>query len=366
MPNKLFYPTGNVPTENGVEILWSEGVFSSKGSGVMVKFRCPAKKFLGDECPLTGLVQARRALKQGRNFRALHTDCYRKVRRRTDCESLIKVYRPRRFDELPLPKGTKVLYHIRHPQNTHMVGIECRGCFKDTGQIKYIQDSTINHYVNGGQWWDELCSECVKRRGSVLKINEDRQSKKSETVTLFRSCVVDGMVGVVASTCKCLWFTTMVNAVNNWDIYIEVCPDCQRPSVLPKRLRLLGLLDAPAQPQNGDGQKDVDEKLSQLTEVVRAVISCWSLLRRGDNQDARRVKKVGLADVGSELGINQNTDEEDKNYHNRVRSQLKTRGMKDKFPLFRKTVIDNFEAGHSAEESARAFLKLLSSAKKDA
>jgi hypothetical protein len=356
MPNRLSYPKRNVQTENGGEILWSEGVFLSKDGGLMVGFWCAAKRILSDGCPGKGEAQARRVLKLGRSFRALHADCYRRIRGMANCESVVKVYRPRRTDELLLPKGTKVLYHTRRPENSHLVGIECRGCFKDTGKIKYIQDSTINHYVNGRQNWDELCSDCVRARGSLSKLKEDRVSKKSETVILFRSCraqvEVNGeaveMVGGVASTCKCLWFTTEVNAVNNWDTYLEVCPDCQRPGVLPKRLRFLGLLDAHILPQNGNGRvngSDVDgrrRKRDPLKAVNGKSLEDLnaSILKHYDSLLVN--SRVTLELVAQDLGLGRAGigDGGQKN----VSRLLRRNDVADSFPVYRDRLITSQRA----------------------
>lgn len=179
-----------------------------------------------------------------------------------------------------LPKGSKVLYHTRAQDNGQRVAFECRGCFNRTGELKYATQQSIDRYIKAWvgvlaltqwveardgtlwcqvwryiklmQFWDELCGDCVRERGSLSKNTEDKVSKKSGTVTLF-SYAEGGMVPVVAELCKCLWWTTEVNAVNNWDIYVEVCPYHQRrPREIRARLEFLGLLGT----GDGDAQKN--------------------------------------------------------------------------------------------------------------
>jgi hypothetical protein len=112
---------------------------------------------------------------------------------------------------------------------------------------------------------------------------------------------------------------------------------------------------------------DSDPAFQQFLEVVRAINSRWSVVRDypGRTFD-KRLKMVGLTDVGALLGINQHTQETDKNYRNRVSSQLKTRGVSDGFPAFRKAVIEEVEAGRTVEEAARMMWAQRSIAKKAA
>src|ERR1700755_177290 len=99
------------------------------------------------------------------------------------------------------PRGTKALYHTRDTQQRHKVAIECRGCFAETGERKFVFHLTLRRYTSGlililalVRWqesgdaflwsavyraaglvcfWDELCPDCRAARGSLLKVAAD-------------------------------------------------------------------------------------------------------------------------------------------------------------------------------------------------
>lgn len=294
-------------------------------------------------CPVCG-VERRFKLSQTRqaNFRAMHAVCYRKSRRRVDDEQVgaygsvmhhgisdpdnpakraitcgwcheiwyaepqskeqRKKYAwvcpkcwPRQLThEQLLPRGTKVLFHTRAPNDCHKVAIQCRGCFDATKELKYVQHQSIDRYIKGligvlallqwagrgdatlwaGVWrhikllqfWDELCGDCTAARGSLARNTEDKKSLLSDTVTLF-SQEKNGMVPVLAETCQCVWWTTRVNAVNNWHIYIDVCPSHQRN---PRALAALLKERAAGSAGNGQGAGSAKRPIGRPLNSRRA------------------------------------------------------------------------------------------------
>jgi hypothetical protein len=102
-------------------------------------------------------------------------------------------------------------------------------------------------------------------------------------------------------------------------------------------------------------------------EVVRAVAERWAVVREYPERTLeKRLRKVGLADIGPKLGINQHGQETDKNYRNRVSSQLKTRGVTEAFPALRAAVVEEIKAGRAVEEVARQMWAQRPDAKKSA
>ncbi len=174
---------------------------------------------------------------------------------------------------------------------------------------------------------------------------KDKKSLASETVTLFS--LEDGRgVPVFAADCQHIWFTTRTNATNNWDIYIEVCPTCQRnPRAYRDRLKQLGRAEA------GDPTQE------DLLEDVRAVISDWRSVRNMGRPLPEQYKQVTQARVAALLGLDGvGTTTGDR----KLVARLKRRKVHEMFPhaeswfrAFANTVIEEFEGGADAEDIAQ-------------
>lgn len=202
-PARHKYPTKDIPIgDYGSQALWSK-----YRGGRYVSVKC-------GECREEHPIIASVALKPGRT--GVCKECYRKVL------SSQKKY----THEQMLPKGTKVLWHTRAPGQRHKVGIECRGCFKETGQIKFVGDKQIQNHVKGLLYWDELCSDCVRKRGRSLRKFTTAQTAPSGTVTHFEN-VVNGEVLIVYGNpdkgCGCERWVDRDTAASWWKRYPAVC-----------------------------------------------------------------------------------------------------------------------------------------------
>lgn len=215
MPSNLTYPTEKVTLDNPAEIDWPQ-IFSSKGKGILVPVKCPA-------CRQWHNVRASACLKQ--DFRGLHARCYNEIRKASKTEGLVRKIGGKRIytGDMLLPKGSKVRFDVRRNDDSKQVAFECRGCFNETGQLKYTELSALVKYIKGQVNWRELCEECCRAVGSPWRHTEDKKSKKSETITLF-SQEKDGMIPVLAETCRCIWWTTRENAINNWTFTLIFAP----------------------------------------------------------------------------------------------------------------------------------------------
>ena len=130
------------------------------------------------------------------------------------------------------------------------------------------------------------------------------------------------------------------------DHFPLLCRECRG-----NRSKMLELLQSPV--NNGGWQKS-DEGFGRFLEVVRAVASRWSAVRDYPGRTfEKRLKMVGLADIGPAVGVHQNRQETDKNYRNRVGHALDGRGVTEAFPDFRQAVAEGIERGESCEEVAR-------------
>ncbi len=151
------------------------------------------------------------------------------------------------------PKGTKALYNKRDAGNVYRVAIECRGCFKDTGQLKYVPQSTLYNYIKGiigvlalvgcvhsedqvawcrvwcRVWprlkgllfWDELCSDCRRARGGYKFTGW--KTAPSET-KVFIPEELGGEALILYKECGCERKTNRRNALLNWRKLSELCP----------------------------------------------------------------------------------------------------------------------------------------------
>src|SRR5215213_4790030 len=160
-----------------------------------------------------------------------------------------------RYEPL-LPKGTKALFNVRATGNRHKVGIECRGCFKETQQVKYVWDKHLLSYLHGIigvyallrwqdsgdatlwgvlwlylkriRFWDELCSDCVRKRGRSLSKFTKKLMAPSGTTTDFED-EINGEVLVVYENpqigCECERRVKRDDAISHWKKYPAVCRD---------------------------------------------------------------------------------------------------------------------------------------------
>lgn len=282
MPNRLSYPTENLPTNNGGEVLWSEGIISELGVGAMVSFMCAAKKTFGDDCPGRGRVRASRALRRGRKFRAMHEGCYRKIMGTPDAGKFVTlVAQPFRMYELPLPKGTVALYHTRAPGKSYMVAIKCRVCFDPhENNLKYVRDSSLRLYLKGcamralalvgfaysedkTTWsrvwpliarflfWDERCKDCARKRGSISRFT-GWKTAPSGTKVYFPEDMDDPAL-VIYSLCKCEREVDRNNAINNYDELRAACRT-HAGEFLDRLASIETLSVGNSQAQTGNGQ----------------------------------------------------------------------------------------------------------------
>lgn len=252
--------------------------------------------------------------------------------------------------------------HIRAEDAPHKCAIKCRLCFSETGELKFVDYQQVFRYVSwlilklsyvqlagsGGAtlwrlawqhikvptYWEELCSECVVRRGSTRKFTEDKESKISKTVTLFGSLVVDGMVGTVYETCKCLYFTTEQSARNHWDQRIDVCPYHQtHHRELRARLEFL-------EPQSEGKEKKRKTRSKRaeplttvngksLEDLNAAILTRYDILRVNSLVNLELVAQdAGLGRVGVGDGGQKN-----------VGRLLKRSGVTDSYPVYRDKLI---------------------------
>jgi hypothetical protein len=331
MPNRLIYPEDNVTTENGGLILWKEGVFK-EGEALKVGFLCAARETLGLMCPGRGEVLARRALARGQRFRSLHDSCYRKIMGTPDVSRFVSVVKGGAFrsHELPLPKGSKVLYHTREPGRSYMVAFQCRGCFRpERNNLKFIHDSTLSLYIRGRTNWEELCSDCVRRGGSHNRIRGWRTAP-SGTRAFFPDDI-NAPVRVVYATCKCERQVKRGNAINNYDELTAVCQWHQR-----RPLELLGLLESLGSiktTNSGAMGGRPKEAPTRRRKVVKAIASEWELLENsGKTRDdiSGRLSRTTQLDLAPSLGIDISGDYASVN--KRVSKWFEVCRLKEVFP----------------------------------
>lgn len=269
--------------------------------------------------------------------------------------------------ELMLPKGSNVFFDKREPGNVHGICFQCRCCSKP----KYTDYSNLRRYLKGRMlsvlaligvataedsttwcrvwpyllklnFWDELCSECVEERGNPYKLASDKESLKSATVTLF-SLESDLGVPVFAAECQHIWLTTRINAVNNWHIYIEICPNCQHNSrAFRDRLKELGRIEAN------------DPRPQDILEDVNAVITEWKVVRNPKRSLDEQYRLVTQARVAAQLDLS------GKGFttgDRKLSARLSRRKVPEMFPAAEKwfrafvdTIIEAFETAMSPEK----------------
>jgi len=159
--------------------------------------------------------------------------------------------------EVILPKGTKVFFDLdkRERQggttSTDKVIIECRGCFKETGKLKKVWLSQVTRYMRGQDTWDELCGECVRKRGPLDKLNTDKIAP-SGTITQFGRENEKGEVPIIYKLCGCERWTAKQNGISNWKKWVDTCPAHQRDRA---GLHALLIEQTSHNLENGNGKK---------------------------------------------------------------------------------------------------------------
>jgi hypothetical protein len=106
-----------------------------------------------------------------------------------------------------------------------MVPIECRGCFKQTGQLKLFGFDTIRSYMKGRSKWDELCRECAKMRGPSNKISYRKIGNSTE---FFFPAEMDRPVRIVYGRCRHEREVSRVTVKGNILRWPAICPNCKR------------------------------------------------------------------------------------------------------------------------------------------
>lgn len=368
MPKKHDYLSEDVTLDGGRKVLWTT-LRRTKGVGWEVEVDCLAHP--------RRWVRACDAFKS--DFNAL-------------CRECIREDPPwKRTGELLLPKGTNILFDLRENGEPRRIGLQCRGCFKRTGEVKYVDTSNLYRYIKGRlvcvlamvgvahaedktawcrlwpaldrlYFWDELCSDCVTDRGSLSKHTHDKVSKKSLTVTMFSlEDKETEMVPIVSELCKCLRWAPRDSAMNNWDIYEAICPYHQRrPRALAERLAFLG----PPENWDSNGHKNGrarkpsgrprDDRARQLLAAVNVVAALWQRVRNYNHLPfEKRLGLITQIDLAEGLGI---VGQDDKTKRTQVAQRLKTCSVNNMFPgakswfqSFVKTVAEEIERGSASE-----------------
>lgn len=128
--------------------------------------------------------------------------------------------------EVILPKGTIALFNKPIPvvpasggNPYYKIALRCRSCYPENGEEKYINRSTVRKYMADPvkNYWDELCSECVIKRGPTTRLTTDKVAP-SGTVTQFGRENAAGEVPIVYKLCGHERWTPKANAISNYII----------------------------------------------------------------------------------------------------------------------------------------------------
>lgn len=249
MPKKHDYPTNDdTDRADGGAVYWSRLCRRHIGQEVipswMVLVQCPDKKHPARWVRACDVILP--------DFNTLDRACYREQSPR------------KRKDKITLHKGTVVDFSERDPGNVHLVRIVCRGC----SEPKFTDYSNLQRYIAGNQFWDELCSECVQKRGSVRKFTGWRTAPSGTRV--FIPAEMDGEA-IFKYVCGHERKARRGDAVNNWDVANRVCPTCRRQAIrdLCAQLSSGGAPAANGQ-GNGAGKKPGREALITEAKVREA------------------------------------------------------------------------------------------------
>lgn len=235
MPKKLFYPTKDRVIDSGAVVYWSR-LQPSQRNGWNVPVSCP------NPLHQERLVRASFALKP--SFDGLDRQCY------------IQAPPWKLSGELELPRGTKALLHKRAPTDVKLVAIECRGCFEETRELKFYPLIRLWRYMQGlmgvrvligsaygsekrfwcdiwrhleklhNAFWDELCSDCISKRGSYKKFFGERTAPSGTKIVIPEDINAEALV--IYERCQHVRKTTRRDAMINWRTYGNKCPDCRR------------------------------------------------------------------------------------------------------------------------------------------
>lgn len=330
-PTKYEYPTVDQRLgEDGSEAFWSQR------KGMWVPVKCGA-------CEITRDMLACIVMRPGST--GLHRGCIGLARRRPNSGMY-----PAFTGTLPLPQGTKALLSDRLPGNRHKIGIECRGCFKETGQVKYVLDKQIISYVRwlhgvyaltlwhqAGEttvwlwpylkrffylkrmfYWDELCSDCCRERGSLDRLTTD-QTAESGTVTRFSKVDENGMVEVAYINpefrCGCVRPVKREDAVTHWRKFPIVCRECHNDPI-KYHLKLAAASKIEATSGNGGEQ-------NQITSTENGSKNTWGGERNKYWTDERSDQLLTQYD-----GMLLRIKDKDPNLPEEVKAKLKERGNK--------------------------------------
>jgi hypothetical protein len=316
MGSRLSYPTENWVLDNGGEVLWLEGVFSTpKGGALRVYFLCAARRFLGDGCEGRGEARASHVLRRrGRTFSALHEECYRNILGRPGADRFVTVTKPLSFGEFPLPQGTVAILHKRAPnpgKKFAKIAIKCRGCYDESkDNLKYTNSLNLRLYAKGCvmrglavvgfahtedkttwcrvwphlnrfRYWSELCRECVKKRGSVDRFTGWKTSPSGTKVFFPEDRNAPAQVHY--ALCKCVKEVSRNTAINNYDELAAACRT--HTGELLKQMALNGT----GQKNGGEekGPHDGSRNLKWTPELKADLLARYEdFLRRIKDEDA--------------------------------------------------------------------------------
>jgi hypothetical protein len=332
VPWKYKYPTtAQLVGDYGSIADWSRLERATvKGKGSMVPVQCGV-------CGVE--LKERACVILGKpHYQGLHKECFLKVR------PLNTLW----IHEEMLSKGTKVLFHKRALNNRHKVGIECRGCFKETGQVKYVGDNQIQNHIKGKLYWDELCSDCVRKRGRSLRKFTTAQTAPSGTVTHFEN-VVDGKVLVVYCNpdkgCGCERWVDRDTASSWWKRFPAVCRfHHNHPEAYAELLQARQTSGNKQGEGKPSGRKRQDRS-QWLLEAINAVAELWHCYESLPHQ--KRIDCITQEDLAPLLGFGGG---DPTTIAKQVYNRLKDCGLREMFPgvrswfnSFVETVADEIE-----------------------
>ncbi|MDQ1591718.1 MAG: hypothetical protein QOG71_2345 [Pyrinomonadaceae bacterium] len=340
MPAKLAYPTKDLEMADGQILHWTR--LCRPTLYWMVPFSCPIHN-------RERLVPASVALRPG--FNQLCLEC-------------LLINPPwMHTHEQVLPKGTKVLFHRRAKGNNYKVAIECHGCFKEVGEIKYVQYQTIFSYIKGLiavlalvhwagdedakswlrlwphlkfiKYWSELCADCRRGLPSYKKFTTDKENVNGAIIQFSQE--KDAMVPVFHPTCQHTVWKKRGTARSHWNEYFDICFPCQRaPRALAARMKELGSNGHKnrSEDKEGDTAKRRGRKPGTTgfdhdkfpTEVNAIILKLWK-----QKQSIVAITKKAVADEFHEKG--ERLSEWD------ITNRLKICGINEKWPSYRESVI---------------------------
>jgi hypothetical protein len=293
--------------------------------------------------------------------------------------------------ELLLPQGTRILYRNRAKNDRHKIEFECRECFKESRQVKYVKDNQLGSYVRGVlgvyalllwvetgnalawsrlclylkriRYWDELCSDCASARGSLLKFT-GRVASSSGTATYFND-EEDGKVLVVYEDlkdgCGCKRRVNRETAISWCRRYPAVCK--YHRNHFHEYLELIQ-----ARQVTGGEQMVSAARTQALHKAINAVTALWKVVRNNPRPFDKRLLLITQLDLAPELGIH---GQDDKTKRTQVAAWLKRNCDLDSifsespkwFRDFVETVVREIERGSTPEAIVESLQLRLSRAR---